>query len=220
LAPEVEWFGLTILEPTTMITDFAITAAGWWGSWLLLMRAENRWYRCRRLWAVGLFFVGLGALLGGVRHGLPVYLSDAANMAVWKGTVYTIGLSLIFVVAGTIAGSPLKTSTGKLFRAVNVVVFVLFAAWMIRHNDFLYVIYYYAPAMLTVAAIQGWAHLKHETEGADWIMSGVIVTLLGAIAQQSGFALHEHFNHNDLFHVIQVAGLIMLFKGASKLTDH
>jgi hypothetical protein len=203
-----------------MITDFAITATAWWGSWLLLMRAGNRRYRCRRLWAVGLFFVGLGALLGGVRHGLPVYLSDAANLAVWKGTVYTIGLSLVFVVAGTIAGSPLQASTGKLFRAVNIFVFVLFALWMVRHNDFLYVIYYYVPAILTVAAIHGWAHVKHKSDGAVWIMSGVIVTLLGAVAQQSGLALHKHFNHNDLFHVIQVAGLIMFFKGASNLTDH
>ena len=193
MAPTVEWFGVTILEPTTMITDFAITATGWWAAWRLLTTEEHRRHRCRKLWAVGLFFVGLGAALGGIRHGFAVYLGDLANTVVWKGTVYAIGLSLVFVVAGTISGSPLKAATAK------------------------YVIYYYGPAMLAVAAIQGWAFARHRSEGALGIMSGVVVTLLGAIAQQSGISIHAHFNHNDLFHIIQVVGLALFFRGVSAL---
>ena len=175
MAPTVEWFGVTILEPTTMITDFAITATGWWAAWRLLTTEEHRRHRCRKLWAVGLFFVGLGAALGGIRHGFAVYLGDLANTVVWKGTVYAIGLSLVFVI------------------------------------------YYYGPAMLAVAAIQGWAFARHRSEGALGIMSGVVVTLLGAIAQQSGISIHAHFNHNDLFHIIQVVGLALFFRGVSAL---
>ena len=217
MAPTVEWFGVTILEPTTMITDFAITATGWWAAWRLLTTEEHRRHRCRKLWAVGLFFVGLGAALGGIRHGFAVYLGDLANTVVWKGTVYAIGLSLVFVVAGTISGSPLKAATAKTFRVLNIIAFVLYCAWMIRHDDFLYVIYYYGPAMLAVAAIQGWAFARHRSEGALGIMSGVVVTLLGAIAQQSGISIHAHFNHNDLFHIIQVVGLALFFRGVSAL---
>lgn len=220
MTPTVEWFGLTILEPTTMITNFAITATGWWAAWRLLTSDEHRRYRCRKFWAVGLFFVGLGALLGGVWHGIAAYLGEMAKLIVWKGTVYTIGLTLVFVVAGTISGSPLKAATAKTFRVLNIIVFALYSAWMIRHNDFLYVIFYYGPTMLVVAIIHGWAHVKHGTDGAISIMSGVVVTLLGAGVQQSGLAFHEHFNHNDLFHVIQVAGLAMFYKGVSRLTDH
>ena len=217
MTPTVDWFGLTILEPTTMITDFAITATGWWAAWRLLTSDEHRRYRCRRLWGAGLFFVGLGALLGGVMHGFAAYLGDTGNLIVWKSTVYAIGLSLVFVVAGTISGTPMKAATAKSLRLLNLIVFVLYAAWMIRHDDFLYVIYYYGPTMLVVAAIHGWAHVRHRSNGAIGIVSGVVVTLLGAAVQQSGISIHAHFNHNDLFHIIQILGLVLFFKGVSAL---
>jgi hypothetical protein len=31
--------------------------------------------------------------------------------------------------------------------------------------------------------------------------------------QASGFALHRHFNHNDLYHVIQIAALLFCYLG-------
>ena len=200
-----------------MLTDFVITAVAWWASWHLLSRERHRPHYCRRLWGAGFFFIGLGALLGGASHGFAAYLGDIANSVVWKGTVYTIGLSLVFVVAGSVAGAPLKPSTARTFRILNVIVFILYAAWMIRHDDFLYVIYYYGPAMLVVAAIYGMAHLRYRSEGALDILSGVVITLLGAAVQQSGISIHAHFNHNDLFHVIQVVGLLLFFRGASVL---
>ena len=48
---------------------------------------------------------------------------------------------------------------------------------------------------------------------------GVAVSFAGAAAQMSGFALHRHFNHNDLYHVIQMLGLWLLFRGARGLEE-
>ena len=39
----------------------------------------------------------------------------------------------------------------------------------------------------------------------------------GAMVQASGFRLHEHFNHNDLYHVIQMVALVLLYRGAKRL---
>lgn len=217
MTPSAEWFGLTILEPTTMLTDFAISAVAWWASWQLLFHVRHRPHRCRRLWGIGLLFIGLGALFGGLSHGFAAYLDDTADAVIWKSTVYAIGLSMVFAVAGSISGSPLGATTSRSFCVLNVIAFVLYAAWMIGHDDFLYVIYYYVPAMLCIAALHGRAHLKYRSDGAAWIMSGVVVTLLGAVVQQSKISLHLHFNHNDLFHVIQIIGLALFFRGVSVL---
>lgn len=43
--------------------------------------------------------------------------------------------------------------------------------------------------------------------------------MLAASVQASGFALHRHFNHNDLYHVIQIAAMVLLFVGARQLRD-
>jgi hypothetical protein len=53
--------------------------------------------------------------------------------------------------------------------------------------------------------------------GHRWLEWGLIVTLLGLAIQQSGWSLHTHFNHNDLYHLVQMAGLYCLCRGASIL---
>lgn len=47
-----------------------------------------------------------------------------------------------------------------------------------------------------------------------WLKRGLYLTLVGVAIQQSGWVFHEHFNHNDLYHLIQMPGLYCLYRGA------
>jgi hypothetical protein len=49
-------------------------------------------------------------------------------------------------------------------------------------------------------------------------MGGMVVSFLAAGVQMSGMTLHRHFNHNDLYHVIQMAGFYLLYRGGGMLT--
>jgi hypothetical protein len=53
--------------------------------------------------------------------------------------------------------------------------------------------------------------------GHRWLKRGLFVTLVGVAIQQSGCGVHTHFNHNDLYHVVQMAGLYCLYRGALAL---
>ena len=75
-----------------------------------------------------------------------------------------------------------------------------------------------ATAGLMVAGCHA-ANIRKEDGVMKWLMSGVAVTLIGAIVQQSGFRHNADFNHNDAYHVIQILGLYLFFKGASRLRD-
>ena len=55
--------------------------------------------------------------------------------------------------------------------------------------------------------------------GARWLIRGIGVTLVGLGIQQSGWSLAEHFNHNDLYHLIQMAGLYCFYRGALALHE-
>jgi hypothetical protein len=68
--------------------------------------------------------------------------------------------------------------------------------------------------MLVVLAGHLWAWRARRFEWAKWIAAGVAVSFVGAGVQMSGFGLHEHFNHNDLYHVIQMVGLWLFWRGA------
>ena len=63
------------------------------------------------------------------------------------------------------------------------------------------------------------AYIQREDGTVRWIVAGVLVTLAGAIVQQTGFRNRAHFNHNDIYHLIQIAGFYLLFKGACTLRD-
>jgi hypothetical protein len=48
------------------------------------------------------------------------------------------------------------------------------------------------------------------------MLAGVAVSVLAGLVQASGFALHAHFNHNDLYHVIQTAAMFAFYTGLKK----
>ena len=215
MLPTIEIFGVTIAEPTTTATDYMIAAVAGWCAWRHFTADERR--SARLLWGAGFLFIGLAALLGGTSHGAAPYLDDVQFYYLWKATVYAVGLSMLFAVAGTIDGSSIRGGARQLLHAINTVGFVIYAWWMLSHSNFVYVIYHYVPAMLGIAVLQTFAWIAHRASSAPWLISGVAVTLLGAVVQQSGFSLHRHFNHNDLYHVIQIAGLWLLYRGSVRL---
>jgi hypothetical protein len=58
---------------------------------------------------------------------------------------------------------------------------------------------------------------RGELESVKWIRRGLIISALGFAIQKIGWDLHHHFNHNDLYHVIQIAGFWCLFEGVRRL---
>jgi len=50
--------------------------------------------------------------------------------------------------------------------------------------------------------------------GRKWLTAGTLVTFAGIAIQQTGFRHGAAFNHNDVYHVIQIAGLYYFFKCA------
>lgn len=53
--------------------------------------------------------------------------------------------------------------------------------------------------------------------GHRWLRRGLYLTLAGAAIVVVGWGPAEQFNHNDLYHVVQMAGLYCLYRGALAL---
>ena len=52
-----------------------------------------------------------------------------------------------------------------------------------------------------------------------WLVAGVLISTFGGLVQSRRVAIHRHFNHNDLFHVIQMVALYLFFRGGALLVD-
>ena len=55
--------------------------------------------------------------------------------------------------------------------------------------------------------------------GSPWIVGGVALSVVAAAAQASGFDLHRHFNHNDLYHAVQALAMLAYYAGVRRLRD-
>jgi hypothetical protein len=63
------------------------------------------------------------------------------------------------------------------------------------------------------------AYIRKEDGSLKWLIAGIVTTLIGLTIQSTGFRHAESFNHNDLFHVIQIAAYYFLFRFARMLKD-
>ena len=178
-------------EPTTVITDYVLGAV----SIFLSLRLIDG----SRFWALAFCALGLGALLGGTWHGF--WQDDL----LWKATTLSVGVAsfgMVAASAGALTTGKLRTgliafAAGKLFAYV---------AWMLYHDDFIWVVADTGAALGIVAALHLWRF-------NGWVLSGVAVSVLAGLAQASGFALHQRFNHNDLYHVLQIGAMFLFYRG-------
>lgn len=178
-------------EPVTALTDYALAS--------ICIVLGLRLIRISRWWATAFAALGTAALLGGTWHGF------VQSELLWKATTLSVGVASFAMVVG----SALSTTRGALVRLLIVLAslkLLAFAAWMLYHDDFIWVV---ADTGLALAMVA----LLHLLRWNPWMLAGVAASVLAGLAQASGFALHAHFNHNDLYHVVQAAAMFLLYRG-------
>lgn len=217
MTTQVEMLGFIVREPMTTFTDYVVGAVAIWFAVQLIFSDDHRQHQSRRLWGVAFAFIGAGAMLGGTSHGFADYFSDAAMTLIWTCTLLAIGMSMAFAVAGTIQPSVSRRTWRLLLHSANLSVFLLFAIRVLHDNSYLSAIVMTVCSLGAIALLQGANWIIKRTASAKWIVSGIVVSFIAAAVQRSGMDLHAHFNHNDLYHTIQLLGLYLLHRGAALL---
>ncbi len=180
---------MNINEPMTMATDYLLGAVA-------ATLAVRLWRAGNRAWALAFVFTSLASFLGGSYHGFQIEW-------LWKPTVYAVGLASFFLLAGT----------HRLLTPVAALKFLVYAVWMARHDDFKYVIADYGLTLLIVGGVALARWIRSRSPEGPWIFASIGVSILAALIQSSRFSLHAHFNHNDLYHLVQIAALWLLYRG-------
>jgi len=56
--------------------------------------------------------------------------------------------------------------------------------------------------------------LSRYDRNTRWLAAGLLVSVGGLVIQQGHLSIAENFNHNDLFHCVEIAALYCFFRGA------
>ncbi len=209
---------MQITEPMTMVSDYLLAGFAVLLALRLLRLGRLLSQASIRLWGFALLATAMGAVAGGTSHGFSLYLGEAGHAVAWKLTVYSIGVASMLMLAGSIIASVPRWLRQWLISAA-VIQFGVYAVWMLTHDEFVYVIYDYVPSMIGLVALHGYSWYSQRDVAAPWIVAGVAVSFAAAGIQQSGWSLHEHFNYNDMYHLVQMAGLFFFYAGARVLRD-
>lgn len=210
--PENVQPNVTIHEPATLLTDCLLAAFSGWLAWRLRQprtagSAANQWLSR----ALGL--TALSALVGGSYHGFaPNFSAPLANLW-WIATLLIINL-LSAAMALSLLHEILPADRHRPWSGLIAFKFAAFAGAATTHPHFVVVIIDYGLAMLAWAI----AALLMRRPWSSRMLAGISLSVVAALIQQMGWAPSRHFNHNDLYHVIQALALICIYGAARKFT--
>jgi hypothetical protein len=168
-----------------------------------------------RLVGTGFFVLAAAALLGASVHGFGPQLSLPAKAVLWRLIYLGIGLTNLLLLAGMVL--PLIGPT--LRRVVWLALGLRFAVVLVMAwgRDFGFALVDVAVTLLLLLGIGLFFTLARRRPFGPWLLAGALASLLGAVVQAFRIGFHPSFNHNDLFHVIQVAGMLFFYRAALRL---
>jgi hypothetical protein len=209
---------VTISEPTTLITDYVLgTLSGLLGVLLLKRHLLLRQVPIR-YWALALCATAIASYLGGTYHGFQHALSVPIASLLWKATTISMGVASFLLLCAAFS-SAFSGQNRKWLIAAATLELVVYVAWMIGHDEFRFVIYNYGSTLVLLLLLVVTGRTHGVSGHRAYIAAGILVSIAAAGLQQSGIRLHQHFNHNDLMHVVQMGGVWLLYKGGAGLRD-
>jgi hypothetical protein len=207
-----------IHEPMTVVTDLILSILAVYFA-VRLGRQHELWHMNVHLYfSYASWVTGLGALLGALTHGLGRHQSVAVGRLLWRATLLSVGAAAFFLLLGT-GYHAFSVQRVHTLEWSGVLLLALYAIIILRDDRFLWAVLFYTAAMLVVLVVMLYDLFFRGLAGSGLVVAGILVSFAAAIVQRSGLTLHRHFNHNDLYHVIQMIGLYYLYRGAMLLQD-
>jgi len=198
-------------ERTTAATD-ALLALTVSGGLVRLRRATPASWR-RTVWLAALATFAASALLGTVVHG--VALVPPVSDALWQPLYLLLGVAVALFAAGAVADWRGERAARATVPALIAVAGGFYLASRSSGGDFRVFLLFEAAALLFALCVYG-RLARLERPGAGTMAVALAVSLAaGAVQAAEGLSVQLIwvFDHNGLFHLVQLVGVVLLVRG-------
>ncbi len=170
-------------------------------------------------WKVGLWCWVLGmlaaaALLGAVAHGF-VWSTRVWHLF-WIPLFLLLGLTVALFVVGAIYDWRGLTLARTSLPIMVLLALVFFGITRVAAGAFLLFVLYEAVAMFFALAVYGFLAAGAKSSGMGLMAGGVALNIVAAVIQATrsvSFTLIWTFDHNGVFHLVQMVALVFLTAG-------
>jgi len=169
-----------------------------------------------RPWRIAFGLFAAGALLSAAAHAL--HIPDHLYRVIWGPIYLSLGIAVAYFLIGVVHDvaparlpllQPIILGLGVLCFAVATIfptTFVVFLAWQ-------------GIGLLLAISVYLVLWRRRSLRGAGWISIGLLVSAAAAVIQGTGalsFTLIWPFDHNGVFHLVQVPGVVAIAYGLTQ----
>ncbi len=164
------------------------------------------------VWAFGL--LTFASAVGSVAHGFQ--MSKLTNFILWQPLNLALGIAIGLFAAGVVYDYKNFSLPKTLIPILLVGAIAFFTVTVILPNAFIVFIIYEAIAMIYALVVYTMLASRGKVKGAGLMATGILVTIIAAAIQAietiKATIIYE-FDHNGIFHIVQMIGLLILLKG-------
>ncbi len=178
---------------------------------LVAIPVNATWKRALWCWVFGL--LALASLLGTVVHGFE--LSESIHQILWRPLYLSLGLTIaLFLVGGICDWRGEAAARAVLPWAIGLGA-GFFALTQLLGGAFLVFVVYEAAAMMATLAIYVFLSTTGRLAGSGTISLGIGLSIVAAAVQASALSVRliVPFDHNGLFHLVQLIAIAALANG-------
>jgi hypothetical protein len=170
-----------------------------------------------KLWVLVFVAIGLAAIQGALYHGFRDALPPSLYFGFRVGTLWSLSLTAYALGMALLSfGVPRRHALFKIIQGILLLKAIVFLVLAVVKTEFGLGIMDYGSSFILAFGV----HLgKYRHPASRWILSGVAVSIAAAIIQQAKISPSLQFNYNDLYHVVQLVGLYLFYKGACRVSD-
>jgi hypothetical protein len=215
-APLPRWGGIS--EPMTVLTNLILAVVSFVLGARLAYVAAAEGLAAGGFLALALLSTAVAAVFGAAAHGTDPRVDPVQRDRCWRGALYLTGI----VAAATIASVAYFAASGHVRTTLLVLSGIKLVAYFIRVSrraEFRVAAEDYGASLAVLLVGAVYVAARWSSPAAPWLIGGVAVSLVAALVQQRQLSMHRHFNHNDLYHVIQIVALYLFYFGGRLLVD-
>jgi uncharacterized protein DUF6962 len=170
----------------------------------------------KSVWAWVFRLLVLSSALGALAHGLV--LSESVRAMSWHALYLSLDLAVALFFVGAVADWQGEAAARRLIPWAGGVGVAFWTLSRFSDGSFVVFVAYEALTMSAALAIYVFLAFGRHLAGADRISVGIGLSLVAAAIQASRLSLRAvvPFDHNGLFHVVQMSATIVIASGVRR----